>query len=882
MPDPRSRIVAWYRRLLLLFPFEFRRDYGNEMSGVFAEQYQDCTSGGPMPRIRLWIDTLAGALRVGPKQHLAVLRQDAGYAVRTLRASPLFTIAAVVALGLGVGANAAIFGLVNAVILRPFAIHEPSRVLLVQLLERKDARYTAVSTDNFRDIRERQRSFEQFAAFSFAAVTLQRGAEPEELTASVVTGNYFDLLGVPPAVGRAIRPDEDRDDAGEPVAVLSHRLWTRLFAGDRNVAGQAIRLNGQVFTVVGVAAASFRGTFGLVEPDLYVPLGAHEQLVPGAPWSRGRLWRWLNIVGRLAPGVTEAEARAEMTLVGDQLAAEFPEFNRGRTLAALPLNRVLAGPNDFETFARAGWLLMALVVVVLLVACLNLANLMLARAVARARDLALRVALGASRVRVVRQVLTESLILGLAGGAAGLLFAHWTYRALWALRPATLDQPGFAVELTPAMLVFTLAASVAASLLFGLAPAAHVSRTDVTRVLNEGGRQPGLGRGRVRSAFVVAEVAMAVVAVVAAGLFVRGMRQAQEIDPGFETDGLTVMNYSLPGQDFDGPRARQVHQEVTDQLAAAPGVRSAAVSDRGLLQPGIATTINVVGQEPPPDALGFLVDMARVTPDYFTTLRIAVVGGRAFDRSDGPGTRGLAVVNEAMARRFWPDRDALGQRFTANALGTDLEVVGIVADAKYESLGESALPFFYLPLLALEAAPNGPLTLFVASEGPAAESVARAVLNSSAPGVAPDNVRKAEELIGQALWAPRTIATLVSGFGALALLLAMIGVYSVMAYNVTQRRQEIGLRMALGATPRGILALVLGHGMALAAVGIVAGAAVTLSGASVASGLLYGISPRDPLTFAAVAAVLGALTLLACYVPARRAARTDPAITLRG
>ena len=883
-PEPLSRAARWYRRLLLLFPFEFRRDYGEEMSSVFAEQHRGTSGGGPAARGRLWADTLAGALQVGPRRHLAAVRQDVRYALRTLRNSPGFTIAAVLALGLGVGANAAVFGLVNAVLLNPLAIEDASRVLLIQLFERKDATYTAVSTDNFRDIRERQRSFSQVAGFSFVAVTLEGRGEPRDLFGSVVSGNYFDLLGVRPRPGRAIRADEDRDDAGDPVAVLSHRLWTTAFARDPSIVGRDIRLNGRPFTVVGIAPEDFRGTMGLAEPDLYVPLGAHEMLAPGAPWSRGRLWRWINVVGRLNPGVTPEQADHELRAIGDRLAEEFPQFNNGRTLAALPLNRLLVGANDFGSFARAGLLLMAIVATVLIVACVNLANLMLARAAARARDLALRVAIGASRGRLVRQVLTESLLLGLAGGLVGIVLAHWTHQALWAVRPQNLEQPGFGVGLDPGMLAFALVVSIAASLLFGLAPALQVSRTDVTRVLNEAGRQPGLGRSRMRTALVVGEVAMAVVAVAAAGLFVRGLMQAQRIDPGFESANLMTMTYRLPAHAYDGRRARLVHEQLADELSRAPHVRAAAVSDRGLLQAGLSQTINVVGQAPPPGALGFLTGLSTVTPGYFDTAGIPVVAGRGFDASDAPRTRPVAIVNETMARRFWEGRSAVGERFTARGTGLEYEIVGVARDAKYERLGETPQPFFYLAILQHEAMPVGPLTLLVAGRQDTAGVLpsVRASLERIAPGVGVDNVATAEELIAQALWAPRTTAALVSAFGVLALLLATVGVYSVMAYSVTHRTQEIGLRMALGATPAGILAMIVRRGMVLAGLGIVLGTALTMVVAGSARGMLYGFDPRDPLTFIAVAGGLAAVSLVACAVPARRAARLDPALTLRG
>ncbi len=597
-----------------------------------------------------------------------MLRQDVAYCLRTLRASPVFTAAAILALALGIGGNVAVFSLVEVLLLNPLSVREPSRLVVIQVVDRQNPGFTPISTDNFRDVRDQQDCFEQVAAFAFASVRLTTAGEPQELFAASVSGDYFDVLGVPAAVGQRIRPEHDTAPGMHPVAALGHRLWMRAFGGDARIVGQTIRLSDHPFTVIGVTPPWFRGTQTTFETDLYIPLSMYDTVSPGTPWFTGRRWRWLTVIARMRDGVTLDQANVSTSVIGDRLAQAYPEVNRGRTLTALPIVQATVNPNQHGTLTRGGAVLYGVVAIVLLIACVNLASLLLARSASRAREIALRTALGASRARIVQQLLTESLLIGLAGGAAGLVLAYWIRHWLWSSRPANFNRANLDLMLNTEVFLFGLALSVVAGLLFGIVPALQSSRTDVIATLKQAGRQPtSPGRQRVRSLLVVVEVALSVVALVAAGVLIRSLQQAQAIDPGFDSDRVLRLNYSVPVVGFSHEQRLQFHHRVRERLAAIPGVRAVAVADRAPLSPGGGNTINVAGQLPPSGALGFLVQMGWVSPGYFSAVGIPLIGGRGFENTDRDGSPPVAVINETMARRFWPDRSAIGERITSVA-----------------------------------------------------------------------------------------------------------------------------------------------------------------------------------------------------------------------
>jgi predicted permease len=871
-----------YRALLRLLPFDFRREYGEEMAGVFDEQHRDAQ--GVSASARLWTGTLGGMLRLAPREHLAMLRQDIAYAVRVLRRSPAFTVSAILALALGIGANTAVFSLANAVLLNPLPVADPSRLVSVQTLDRQNPGYSPLSTDNFRDLRDRSETLSGAAAFTFLPVRILGNGEPHETFAQAVTGSYFDVLGVRAALGRTLGPHDDRAKGASPVVVLSHRIWADRFGSNPSVVGSTIRLNGHPFTIVGVAPPRFNGTFGLFGPDLFVPFMMYDTLVPGTEWFEGRRIRWLNVVARLAPGVSFEQARADTAVQGDRLAKEFPQFNTGRGLTIVTLAQATIDPDRHDTFVRAGWMLAAVVGVVLLVACVNLANLLLARAASRSREVAVRLALGASRGRIVRQLVTESLVVALTGGAIGLVLAWWAQQGLWSARPANLELAAFSPTLDGGVLLFTFAISLVAGLAFGLLPAVQVSRSAVNTTLKETGRSPSAAsRPALRAALVISEVALSIVALTVAGLLLRSLLEAQRIDPGFDVDRTAMMFYNARGGGYDVPRARVLHQRLLERLHADRGVRTAALATRTPLNGGEAHTINVAGRTPPPGALGFLVEMAAVSPGYFKTLQIPILSGRDFDETDRPGSRRVAIINETMAKRFWPGGNAIGQRFQQRNASHALEVIGIARDSKYLTLGEDPTPFFYVALWHQEAPSVTPVALLVSTTGDpsGAASIARDAMREIDPEIPFTNVATLRSLIDQVLWAPRTIALLVAAFGGLALLLAAIGLYGVLAYTVSQRTQEIGLRMALGAAPRDIVGMIVGRGLIWTAAGAASGLGVAVVAASGLGSLLYGVRPSDPITFVSVALLLGVVAAIASYVPARRAARLDPSLTLR-
>jgi predicted permease len=610
----------------------------------------------------------------------------------------------------------------------------------------------------------------------------------------------------------------------------------------------------------------------------------YDTLTPGTQWFRGRRWRWLNVFGRLEPGVSIEQARSAAASVGDRLAELFPEVNLNRSLTVIPITQAMINPNQHETFVRAGWMLAALVAVVLLVACANLANLLLARTARRTQEVAVRLAIGASRGRIARQLLTESLVLALAGGGLGLLLAGWAHQWLYAHRPVNLVQLGVRVDMDWRVLLFTFAVSALTAVLFGLAPAVAVSRADVNVALKEGGRTPQAAGGRrLRHVLIVGEVALSMVALASAGLFVRSLSHARGIDPGFDTSSIAVVTYNLAGSGYSRERTFAFHDQLLERLAGTPAVRSAAVSSRNLLSQGAAYSITVEGHVGPDGPTVVLVQMGAVTPGYFDTMRIPLRSGRPFTDADREGSRLVAIVNETMARRFWPDGSAVGRRFQSRILTDFFEIVGVVADSKYVSLGEAPQPFFYVPLRQ-NASGAQFATLVVSSRTTPAAAITTvrqtmAELDRSIPLLNPGTI---QDQIDQALWAPRMIATLVSFFGGLAMALAVIGIYGVMAYSVAQRSHEIGLRMALGAAPRAILGMVVGQGLALVLIGTSIGAALGLFVSGSVKSILYGIEPTDPAAFVAAAMVLVLSALAACYVPARRAAHVDPVATLRG
>jgi len=819
-------------------------------------------------------------------------QQDLRGGLRMLKKSPGFTFVAVLSLALGIGANSAIFTIINAVFLHPLPVEEPSR--LAELFTRDTITFnananfqlTGTSLPNYEDYRDQNNVFSGLATVTFA-IPLNWGgqAEPQQLNASLVSGNFFDVLGVKPYRGRAFIADGDKKIGGNPEVVLSYSLWARKFGSDDKFIGQTITLNGTPYTVVGVAPPGFKGIVSLGRPDLlWIPITMRDYVLTGQlkDLESNRRFRWLSIVGRLKPQVDVAQARAAMKTVAAGLEKEYPRDNKGRTAELFPLNESALGINQRQQFSLAGGVLMSVVGLVLLIACVNLANLLLAQASKREKELSIRAAMGAGRARLVRQLLTESTVLSLLGGLAGLVVAYWGRNVLWSFRPPFLLDGSIDLSFDARVLGFTLLISLFTGLIFGIIPAVKASGTDINEVLKTGGRGGALGwtHNRLRGLLVISEIALALVALVGSGLFLRSMQNAQQFNPGFESQNLLQMNFDLGALRYDADHGQQFFRDAIERAKTVPGVVSASVSSNGVFGGGFAGTIFREGEQTDPNNRGTLVNFDDVTPGHFETMRIPLISGRDFTDFDREKTTRVAIINEAMAKAIWPGQEPLGKRFAIVKEPELLQVIGVVGTTVVGQIGEDPQPTAYLPMRQ-QYSPFATLVVRTNSNPEPLIGAVRTQVQQIDKNLAFTNAQTVQQILGQGLWAARMGAALLGLFGALALILASIGIYGVLAYSVAQRTSEIGLRMALGAQPRQVLGLVLRQGMLLAVIGAAVGIVVALPVARMAAGLLYGVSATDPLTYAGITLLLMAVALLACYLPARRATRIDPLIALR-
>ena len=824
---------------------------------------------------------------------LGTFDQDIRSGARMLRKSPGFTFVALLSLALGIGANTAIFTIINAVFLHPLPVEEPSRVVELFTRDTKTVntnalfQLTATSFPNYQDFRDQNTVFSGLAGVTFPIPMNWGGrAEPQQLNAMLASANYFDVLGVKAYRGRTFLPDEDKKPGANSVVVLSYYIWSRDFGSDPSLIGRTISLNALPYTVIGVAPPNFKGTISLGPPDvLWIPISMRDYVLTGVANTllNNRRFRWVSIVARLKPETAVEQAESALKTIASALEKEYPRENQGRTIALFPLNQSALGINQRRQFTLAGGVLMGVVGIVLLIACVNLANLLLAQAAKREKELTLRAALGAGRARLVRQLLTESAMLSLLGGAAGLVVALVGRKLLWSFRPPFLADGSIDLSFDNRVLGFTLAISLLTGVLFGLLPAIKASRTELNEILKAGGRGGTLGwtNNRMRGLLVISEIALSLVALIGAGLFVRSMQHAQELDPGFDAKNLFQMQFDLGTLRYDADHGQQFFRDLIERAKSVPGVVNASVSSDGIFGGTIAGTVFREGEQTDPNNRGTLVQFDDVSPGHFETLRIPLRSGRDFNDFDRENTLAAVIVNEAMAKLLWPGQEALGKRFTSFASPTTLyQVVGVVGNSVVNQIGEDPQPVAYLPLrqqysssAALEVRTSGnPETLM---------ATLRNQVQQLDRNLAFTNMQTATEILSQGLWAARMGAALLGLFGLLALVLASVGIYGVLAYSVAQRTGEIGIRMALGAQPGEVLRLVLRQGMTLAVIGAILGLVAALLLARTAANLLYGVSATDPLTYAGITVLLLSVALLACYLPARRATRIDPVVALR-
>jgi predicted permease len=814
---------------------------------------------------------------------METLWQDVKYGVRMLVKSPGFTLAAVGILAVGIGANTAIFTLVNEALLRPRpGIGNPDRLVDVGR-NQGDFGFDNMSYPNYRDYRDRNRTLAGLAGYALEpyAVSLSEGDSAERVHAAVVSGNYFSVLEVQPAAGRFFTQEEDQTVGAHPVTVLSHSFWQRRFQGDPGIVGRDLHINGQPVRVVGVAAAEFRGSSPLA-PDAWFPMHMYPVVRPGSNPLEQRRSVFMVAVGRLKPGVSLAQARADLRAIASDLERAFPEANRGRGVAVTTSGLI---PGDLRLIIVGFFtVLMGFVGLVLLIACFDVTGMLLVRAQQRRREVAVRVAMGASRWRIARQMLSEGLLLFALGGVAGLLLAVWMRDALLAFVPQLPVPLHVELSLDWRVLGFGLLLSLVSGLLASLAPALQTSHTDPVAVLKEetsGARR----RLRLRNALVLGQVAVTLILLVCAGLFVRALERVAIVDPGMDLRNLHVveLDFSLAGmQSADGLAfADQLLQRV-QQL---PGVRSASLSwgvpldGNGRALGGI-TAPGSQGQEP--DRSGMETDWNIVTPGYFANMGVPLLRGREFTAADAQGAPAVAIINETLAQRLWPGEDPIGKRIE-NPQGDEgvrvMEVVGLARNQKYRSFGDGPRNFVFVPLRQNYF---GALFLAVRSEpgAPPAPGI-RTLLHEMNPHLPILHAQSMEEYAGVGLLPQRLAGWVAGSLGLLGLLLAGTGLYGVTAFSSAQRTREIGIRMALGAQRGDVLKLVLRQGLQLAAIGLAIGMAMALAAAQLIAGLLIGVSPADPLVLLAVAVGLAAVALLASYLPARRATQIDPLVALR-
>jgi putative ABC transport system permease protein len=794
----------------------------------------------------------------------ATLWQDLRYAARVLRKSPTFTLVSTLTLALGIGATTAIFSVVNGVMLRPLPLGNSERLVRIyesDLLHGRPA--FSVSQPNFLDFRSRNRTFERVVATGGTTVLMTTADGVAPLVGRRVTIDFLPALGMTPAIGRNFLPEEDRPGGNTRVAIVTHGFWQHRLGGDTRIGDHVLTLNGASYTVVGVLPPSFRWT--VPDLDLIVPLA------PDPRENRGD--HQMTVFGLLKPGIGLQQADADLRAIAAQLSAEYPESNGGWSV-------LLSSFYDWLVPVSTRQMLLVLlgaVVFVLLIAAGNVANLLLARAAARQKEMSIRIALGASRWRIVSQLLVESLILSLVGGAAGCGVAAVATTTLQTMAPRVvprLDE----VAIDTRVLAFALALSVVTGIVFGLAPALHASRRDAHESLKDAGRagSGGVGRQRLRDALVVAEVALSVSLLIAAGLLVRSMWTLQRVNPGFDPSNLLTMQTSVIGP---GEGVQTFYRNALERIGALPGIASVATTSSVPMSGANTTSIQVVVEGLPVDAAGIVpsADWRVVSPGYFRTLGLSL-RGRDFDDRDAGG---VAIISEEMARRYWPGEDPIGRQFHwFSTSGARLTVVGVAGDVRNLSLETAPAPVIYRPANALRIVSMA-LVIRTSTDPESQTAAVREVIRSVNPTVPVTNVRTATAILEASIGSRRFTMVLLESFAALALILACVGLFGVMSYLVSQRTHDIGVRLALGAAPADIFRLVVGRGMALATGGALLGLAAAFWLSRSLEALLFQVRPTDLLTFATVVIVLLAVALIACAIPARRATRVDPVIALR-
>ena len=817
------------------------------------------------------------------------LWRDIQYGIRMLARNPGFTLVAAVTLTLGIGANTAIFSLVDELLVRPLPVLHPKQLVNLRLSSRRGFD-TGFSYPAYLEYRDRNDVFSGLIGHSESALSFRAGQQSERIDATVVTGNYFSVLGVDMALGRGFLPEENQTPNTHPVAVISHRMWQNRFGADPGVIDKTINLNGYPFTIVGVAPAEFNGTVRGYAPEVYLPAMMLGQADPargsGALTSRGMFW--LNLTGRLKPGVSMPQAEASLTALKDEILGP---TNSGSLMAEARIvardgSRGEIGMLDDLSFPLK--LLMAVVGLVLLIACANVANLLLARATGRQKEIAVRLAVGASRAQVVKQMLTEGFLLSAIGGGGGLMLALWLTDLLRMYAPPNeFGNVAFDARLNLRVLGFALALSVLTTLIFGLAPALSASKLDLVPSLKDESASRGWRPRRLslKNLLVVAQVALSFVVLASAGLCLKSLYKLNNIDAGFDVTRVFVMSIDLGLNGYKEARGREFYAQLLPRVAALPGVESASMAAMVPLASGnfIVIPDGVEGYQPRPDET-LTLHLNIVGDNYFRTIGVPLLAGRDFGPQDNATGQQVAIINETMARRYWSDSNPIGKHIDLGGgpkqNSKPIEIIGIVRDSKYNNLTEEPAPVFFQPL-AQGYFPEIALHVRTAADARTLIPAVRHEVQSLDSNLPVFNVKTLSEQKSRSLYTQRMVANLLAAFGLLALALAAVGIYGLMAYSVNRRTREIGLRMALGAQVGNILALILRQGLALILVGVVAGLGGAWAATRLLGSFLFGVSTTDPITFGSIAFVLIAVAWSACYIPARRATKIDPMAALK-
>lgn len=806
------------------------------------------------------------------------LWQDVRYAVRVLLKAPGFSIIAILTLALGIGANSTIFSWINSTVLNPIpgVAHTGN---LAELAAGRDGDPSPISYPDYVDLRSQNHSLSSLMAFSMWSMDLTGHDKPQRVWGVFSSANYFQTLAIQPILGRSFLPAEGTRPGGAPVVVLSYHLWQQHYGGDRSIIGRTIELNKHPYTVIGVAPPSFQGTQTGTRADLWLPIMMIQQFANGDDLIQDRSANWMMAVGRLKPGVSRTQAKSDIDALYGRLATQYSESHHGTNHATLyPMWRAPWGANYY--LGTLLFILMAISGVVLLLACANVANLMLVRSVARRREMAIRLSIGATRLRLIRQLLVESLILALVGGGIAMLFTLWTSGMLGGFIPPTQLPIAMDYHADRTVLFATLAISLLTGLIFGIIPALRSSKLQPVTVLKEESASAAGGRRKARlsSILVVGQIAMSLLLLICAGLFIRSFRLQQQFYPGFNPQGVLIETYDLQGLGYNDQSGIQFHRQLLAKLDAIPGVRSAALSTW--------IPMSMIISREAIEAQGYVpqlhesmnMDVTFVSPGYLNTMQIPLLAGRALALSDTDKSQLVALVDQEFAHRYWPNQDAIGKQLKAD--GKWFTVVGVTGNIDTDHLGQSPRPLVYLPVLQ-DYSSRVAIHIRVDGNPLGYVSAVQEAVRSMDPDLPLFDLMTLQSRVDLNSTTQRIGGVFVGAFGILALILAAVGVYGVLAYTTRQRTHEIGIRMALGAEPRAVFGLVLRQGAILAFLGIAIGLGASFVLTQALSSQLFGVSATDPLTYTAVAVLLLIVALVACYIPARRAMRTDPMIALR-